>query len=112
MAQGFLGDIKKLACQIGRAPFARAGVLVELPKRIPMFRLDLIAGEGFNRTAKILRLQTFFADVLALARTERCEKAIEISIAVVLPMELLAFARHQPQFFCRRCLGLGAKGDV
>ena len=33
-----------------------------------MFRRDLVAGEGMDRAAKILRLCAFLANVLALAR--------------------------------------------
>ncbi len=36
-------QVEGLARQIGRAPFARAGILVEVPERIPMLWLDVCA---------------------------------------------------------------------
>ena len=36
--------VEKRAGEIGRSPFARAGVLIKGPDRIPVFGLDLIPG--------------------------------------------------------------------
>ena len=59
-----------------------------------MFGFDLIASEGVDRAAKILRLCAFFADVLALARRQAGEETVEIRIVAVVPVKLLTFAAH------------------
>ena len=104
-----MGNVKELTRQIGRTPFAHSRVLIEDPERIPVFGFDLIPGEGLDRPAKALRLQAFFTDVLAFARIETGQKAIKVTVAMVLPMKLLAFAGHQAKGLRRLCLCLRAE---
>ena len=74
VAQGLLSDIEKFAGQVGRAPFATACILIELPEGVPMFGFDLIACEATDGSAKVLRLGALAADVLALACGQGCEE--------------------------------------
>ena len=41
----------RVARQVGRSPFARSGVLVEAPEGVPVFRLQVLAGEAVDRAA-------------------------------------------------------------
>ena len=89
VAQGLLSDIEKFAGQVGRAPFAAACILIELPEGVPMFGFDLIACEATDGSAKVLRLGALAADVLALACGQGCEEVCKGFKTVVFPMKLL-----------------------
>ena len=60
--------IKKVTCEIGRAPFARARILIKLPKCIPMRGRDGIARQRNNITAKACGRVALFADSFAFER--------------------------------------------
>ena len=102
-------NLEKFPRQIGRAPLARACVLIEPPEGIPMCGLDLISGQRADCTAKGLSLLAFLANVLAFARAERGQKSIKITVALVEPVELLGLAAHEAHLFPRQSLGLGAE---
>ena len=68
VAQGAVRDVEEPPRQIGRAPFPRAGVLIEAPEMFPMPRLDLIAGQRHDLPAKGIGPLTLLADHLAFAR--------------------------------------------
>ena len=44
-------QIKRFAREVWRAPFARAGILIENPEYVPMLRLDVIACQSDNLQA-------------------------------------------------------------
>jgi hypothetical protein len=112
VAQRLLRDVEEGPREIGHAPFPRAGVLVEHPERIPVLGADIVAGIGPDLAAEGLRALPLLADVLALARTERAEEGVEIGVAVVEPVELLAGAAHQAHRRAVARLALGAEGDM
>ena len=57
--------------EIGRAPFARAGVHVEGEERVPMRLAEVAARDPFDLDAAGHRLAPFLTDRLPLARDER-----------------------------------------
>ena len=59
--------VEEGAGEIGRAPFAAAGILIEAPEGLPMLGLDRIAGQRVDRATESLRLLAFLAQCLALA---------------------------------------------
>ncbi len=71
IAQTFLRQIEKLPRQVGRAPFARPGVLIKAPESIPMPGLDLFPREGHDLPPESDGLGALLADVFAFARTQR-----------------------------------------
>ncbi len=80
--------IKERAGQVGRAPFAGAGVLIELPEGIPMFGLYLVTGQRLDRAAKGLGCGAFLADGLAFARRKAGEEIIETLCSLGFPNEI------------------------
>ena len=106
-----VGAVEEGAGEVGGAPFARAGVLVEAPEVHPNgagsmaspVSADDLAAEG-------LRGLAFLADGLALARGEVGEEGVEVGVAAVLPVELLGDAVEEAHlrarlgllFACRR----------
>ena len=103
-------DVKKFPRQIGPAPFAAARVLIEAPEGIPVIRSDGVARQAADGAAKGLRRGPFLAQSLALAAGQSGQKIVIGCISIIVPVKLLAGARHQAQ------VGLGlilaAKGDV
>ena len=57
---------KERAGQIRLAPFARAGILIEIPKCVPMRLANLMTGK-VDDLQPCLRRRPFFSDCLALA---------------------------------------------
>ncbi len=82
---------KECARQIGLPPFARAGVLVKGPERIPMRLGDRRPAQMANRQA-LSGGGAFLADRLALAAGQRAEEIVEAAIARVSPVKLRPFA--------------------
>src|SRR5690242_16974479 len=79
------------ARKIGLSPFARAGILIEYPERVPIGLGELGASDMPYRQA-IERRGAFLADRLALAGGERAEEIVEAGIAAIAPVELDAAA--------------------
>src|SRR5690606_8947069 len=92
VAHGAVQDVEEGARQVGPAPFAPAGVLVEGPEGVPMPGPDLVAGQAADAAAEGLRPLAFLADRLALARGELGQEVVETAITLVQPVELLAGA--------------------
>ena len=87
---------KKRAGQVGRAPFAAAGVLIEAPEGVPVLRARSASPVRARMVPpKRLRDGALLADRLALARGEVGEEGVEIGVAAVLPVELLGGAVQQ-----------------
>ena len=112
VAHLFLHKVEEFAGQVGAAPFARAGVLIELPERIPMLGPQIVARQRHDVPAKGLRLRTFLADRLALARGQAGQEVLEAGIAAIFPVKLLRYAVQKAHFGPRLGLCLGAEGDV
>ena len=112
VAKPILRDVEKRPCQIGRAPFPRAGVLVEMPERIPVFGPDLVSGEPHDLAAETLRRGAFLADVFTLSRRQGRQERIKIGIVRVLPVKLLGDAVQQPDLGPDLGLLRRAEGDV
>ena len=104
--------VKEGAGQIGPAPFAASGILVETPEGIPVFGAQVGAGQGADRAAEPLRLGAFAADRLALARRKRSKEPVKGAIAVVDPVELLGDAVQETFGRAKGRLVLGAEGDM
>src|SRR6056297_2604836 len=104
--------LEKTAGEVGRAPFACAGVLVEGPDRVPMLEPDLIAGQRHYLAAEGLRAGAFLADGLALARGQIGEKGVETLVAAIDPVILLRAAGHQAKGCTCLGLRLGAESDM
>src|SRR6476646_5843337 len=100
------------AREIGRAPFARAGVHIKGEERIEMGFGQLTPGHPFYRDAGGQRLAPLLTHGLTLARGERAEKFVEARIALVLPVELLIGAFEEAEFAAELPFLLGEKGDV
>src|SRR5208337_2515121 len=81
--------------QIGTAPFARAGVHVELEERVPVLRTDGRTGDPFDRDIVAEGVPSLALDRLALARRERREKVVEGRESVAEKVELLAVADEE-----------------
>src|SRR6185369_17790396 len=76
-----LGDeIEELARQIGVAPFARAGVLVENPHRVPFGAADLGSAKR-SKADPVASGRALLADRLALAAGQVSEEVVEAGIA-------------------------------
>ena len=102
--------IEKLPSQVGCTPLARASVLVERPKCIPMVRLNIIACQNFYLAAKILSLGSFFSDIFTLATAQVGEEIVKAVIPVIDPMKLLRFARLQTHECSSIGFSLSAEG--
>ena len=63
----FADEVEGGAGEVGRPPFARAGVLIEVPEGVPVFGADVRAGERADLHVG-LRGGAFLAQVLALGR--------------------------------------------
>ena len=85
----------ELAGEVGPAPFARAGLHVELEEGVPGRFGQILAGEPVHGDAGRERVAPLAPDGLALARRERLEERVEARVAVVLPMELLVGAMQE-----------------
>ena len=104
--------VEKIAGEIGAAPFARAGVHVEGEERTPMCGLDVGAGQKVDLDVVAQRLAPLALDCLALARGERGEESVEIGIALVEEMKLLAGALGEASLRQRRRVGGIGEGDM
>src|SRR3569833_391454 len=81
---------KEFAVQIGPAPFARAGLHIEIEKRVPGVLGDIVAGEPVDGDASGCQgVPTFAFDRLAVPRIERAEEFVEAGKALIVPVELL-----------------------
>ncbi len=103
--------VEERAGEIGLAPFARTGVLVEMPHRVPVGRGDLAPAQSEDVEAHDRR-RAFLADRLALAAGEGVEEGVEIFIIAVVPVILQPVALDPPARHRRRDLARGAEGDV
>ena len=89
------GDrLEEGARQIGPAPFARSGVLVERPHRVPFGRADLAPAQR-DEIEPFARRRPFPADGLVLAAGQHCEEIVEAAVAAVEPM-ILDAVPNQP----------------
>src|SRR5208282_5867591 len=103
---------EEIAREVGMAPFAVAGVAVEAEEGVPVALLDLLPGERQHLEPAGKGGLALLADVLALARAQGGEEIIEVAIAAVVPMELLALALEEAGRAECEPLLLGREGDV
>ena len=103
---------EKFAGQIGRAPFARARIRVEMKKRVPMGFLDVGAGQKLDRDAVRQSLLALTPDHLALAGREIGEKSVEIRVALIDEMKLLPGALQEAARAERLPFGPRREGNV
>ena len=80
--------------EIGRAPFAAAGVDVEMVEGVEMIFGDRVACQVDEGEA-VLRFCALLAQVLALGGRKRGEEIVEAFVAVIHPTELLVGARQE-----------------
>ncbi len=106
------GDGEEFARQIGPAPFARAGVHVELEEGVPHAFGQVRAGQPVHLDAGRERVLALAANALALARGEAGEEVVEAGVAVILPVELLVGALQEAARAERGPFRLGEEGDV
>ena len=85
----------ELAGEVGAAPFARAGLHVEVEERVPGLLGQVAAGQPMHGDAVLQRVAALALDGLALARRQRLEESVERGVAGVLPMELLVGALQE-----------------
>ena len=97
------------AVEIGPAPFARAGVHVEVEEGVPGVLGDVAAGQVDDLQSAGQRVAAFAADRLALARGERVEEVVEVAIALVDEVELAVGARQVAGLGERCCSASVAK---
>src|SRR5262249_38657519 len=76
------------AVEIRPAPFARAGLHVELEESVPDAFGQLRAGQPMHRDAVLECIGALASDHLAFARGEGGEEILEAAVARVLPMKL------------------------
>ena len=107
-----MGDLEEAAGQIRAAPFPHAGVLIEGPERVPVFGPDIVAGKMADGHAVLHRLRAFLLEVLALARGEGGEEAVEVAVSFILPVELLVLTTEEAEFTAAHPFLLGAESDV
>ena len=79
----------ELAREVGPAPFARAGLHVEIEKRVPDLFGEIAAGQPVHGDAVRQRVVALAADGLALACGERGKKIVETGEAAIVPVKLL-----------------------
>src|SRR3546814_8694739 len=75
-------QVERFAREVRMPPFARAGILIEEPHRVPMFGADRIAGQFFDAQS-LDGARPFLAQLLALLRVQRGEEIVEARIARV-----------------------------
>ena len=113
VGHGLADDGEELAGEIGPAPFARAGVHVEVEEGVPDVFGEIAAGEPVRADAfRRQRVLALAADGLALARGEADEEIVEAVVARVLPVELLVGALQEAALAERAPFGFGQEGDV
>src|ERR1700730_10741779 len=103
---------KKCAVEIGRPPFARAGIHVEKKKCVPMGFGDAGAGQKLDLDATGERRLAFAADHLSFARREIGQKGVEIRVTLVDEMKLLSGALLEPDGAERLPFLARGKSDV
>ena len=87
---------EELACQIGPAPFARAGIHVEGEEGVPRGFGEVGAGEPHDLDAVRERVAPLAPDDLALARCERARgNPRSVAKPRILPVELLVGAQEE-----------------
>ena len=84
-------DGEEGAGQIGLPPFARAGILVEIPENIPMRFGQLVAAQ-VDDLQPLDRAPAFLADILALLARQVGQEILEPAIAAIGPVELAILA--------------------
>src|ERR1700722_11318908 len=89
---------KERAGQVRPAPFARAGLHVELKEGVPGIFGDVAAGKRVNRDACRQRLAPLALDRLAVTRIEGGEEILEAAITLVMPVELLVGTLQEALF--------------
>ena len=104
--------VEEGARQIGPSPFARARVHIKGEEGVPVLLRNVGPGQELDRQIRAERLPPLALDRLALARGERVEEIVKITITLVDEMELLA--RAQEKAFRRKRLrsGLGREGEM
>ena len=102
----------ELAGQVGPAPFARAGLHVELEEGVPGLFGQVLAGEPVHGDAGGQRVAPLALDGLALAGRQRLEERVEGGVAVVLPMELLVGAMQEAVADQRLAFRLRQEGEM
>ncbi len=103
LAHPLLEQVEGVAGEIGRPPFARAGVLIEGPERVPMLGADVIATQLLD-PHRVLRRGAFLAQILALARGEIGEEILEAGVIAIVPVELDVVAQHPARLLEQRLL--------
>src|SRR3546814_1449433 len=83
----FAHQVERFAREVWMPPFARAGVLIEKPHRIPMLGTDRVAGTFLDAQA-LDRAQPFLAKLLALLRVQRAKEIVEAGMTLVRDMKL------------------------
>ena len=87
IAHAFGKQIEGFARQIGRSPFARAGVLIEYPERVPVLGPDRVAAQPLDPHLG-LRRRALLAQGAALARGEFAQESVEIVVPAIAPVIL------------------------
>ena len=100
------------AVEIGPAPFARAGIRVELVERIPMGRGQVGPGDVLDGDALAQGVAALAPDRLALARGQGTEEILEPCIALVGPVKLLVDPLEHTDLPGLLPLALAHEGDM
>ena len=104
--------VEEGAGQVGAAPFAAAGVLIEGPEGVPMIGPDRVAGQHADGAAELRGGLPFLADRLALARGEVGKEGVEVGVGAVFPVILMGGAAQKAHFLTRFGLFCRAEGDM
>ena len=103
---------KKLASQIGAAPFPVNGVDVVTIKNIPMAFLDVVTGQTMQGNPLFRNPAPFLFYGFAFTGIKRFEKLIEGIVTAIFPMELFASAFQETGLAKTLLLILGRKGNM
>src|SRR5205085_11091380 len=87
VAHPLADEVEEFAGEVGLPPFARAGVLVEIPHRVPLGAADLAATQRADLESFLGRF-ALLADGLALAAAQPGEEIVEARIAAIEPVIL------------------------
>src|SRR5580698_1744092 len=89
---------KKLAIEIGPAPFPRAGVHVEVEEGIPCLFGDLGASQRLDGDAARQRITPLAPDRLEVTRIQRGEKILKTAKTLIVPVKLLIVTLQESAF--------------
>ena len=112
VGHGVAQDVEEGAGEVGRTPFAAAGIHVEGEEGVPVPGLEIVAAELVDDQIRAAHRLALLADRLALARGEGGQEIVEGRVAGVAPVILPAEPQQPATLPEALPVGLAAEGGM